>query len=1025
MDQTTTAVFGEPATADGFLPILDDLGIDHQSRPLTDLSTVDLSAHRAVIVLADGYRQAAPAPTTIGHQVAEFVRAGGRAYVEYATGPGLPTAGEPRPSGVERIFVTDKEVAGFEALTLFDEHQSWLLPVTAPENATELLSYGRVAGVYSAVFGPPDESLPALLEIPLGSGSLLFATTALSNFQHGHYRLAARWRQLVRGLLASLHGIDAPPVVRVRTSPREWAASGTPVRILVSSPQPVTSDVPLTEVAPGEWQSAELNLPDGEHVFAVGKENVRIQVSPREQRYRRMLDRCVEWYDRAGMFFDRPDGSAGIAEGFMSEVQPDGEHPFRSVRRGDCYVENAYAFRLYAELSGDKRYRTIGDNLLRLVRDRMQVLDRTAVYGAWETREYWKTLVEMDNLFSDDDGWISAFVLADGIQRADDSAVSQGLRGVESLMRTADAEFGLQVNPWRTPSYLIGHGWDEIPTLPLTDNLDVSAHWQSAPHVAYLFAYAATGDQRYLDIAIRGLDHMAAEFPRMRLETSRTTEYIRFLLPLLGAYHYTGKYRDVIMRIADFLMERRDPESGALAEWDGRNPTSNFAYGLDEQSIVQQNGDPITDQLYTLGFAAWTLPIAHQLTGEPVFDELATGVLDYLSRIQIDDDSPLSGAWMRSFDFANWEYFGSNADIGWGPYCVETGWANATILLGAMIKLTGHTFFPAVEKRPGLPEKVVSEFESIAHPTALPEGPAAAGSQVVASRLLNVVQVFWRGDDDLVRQTYVDQRAGAGPWSQFDEQLVAGNPVAVDNPATGAVEIYARSTENRLVHAYVHAETGRGPWRSLGDVEFVGDPAVVYDVTAAEVEIYVLGVDGHVYHRSALDLRHGYTPWERIRPVTFSAPPAVAYNRTTGRTEIYAIDEAGQLRRTFKINRDHGGWLLAGATLATAVPVHHDGAVRIYGLDTDGHVHCGQFGGSWRSLESPAFVGLRAVETPDGVDVVGRTADGKLHLLRENTWRPVGESAADPVLIFHPGSKVSELYTVIDGRLVLQGVQTL
>lgn len=1014
MDQTT-AVFGEPETTDGFGPILDDLGVRHDRRPLADLSTVDLSAYQVVIVLADGYRQASPAPTALGPEVADFVRAGGRAYVEYATGPGLPAAGEPRPSGVERIFVTDKEVAGFPALTLFDEHQSWLLPVES--TATELLSYGRVAGVYAAVFGPPDESLPALLDIPIGSGSLLYATTALSNFQHGHYRLAARWRQLVRGLLAALHSIDDAPGILVRTSPREWAPSGTPVRLLVTSAQPVTADVPLTEVTPGEWQSDALPLADGEHIFKVGNETARVLVSSREERYRRMLDRCVEWYDHAGMFFDQPDGSAGIAEGFMSEVQPDGNHPFRSHRRGDCYVENAYAFRLYAELSGDKRYQTIGDNLLRLVRDRMQVLDRTAVYGAWETREYWKTLVEMDNLFSDDDGWISAFVLADGIQRADDSAISQGLRGVESLIRTADAEFGLQVNPWRTPSYLIGQGWEKIPRLPLTEDLDVSAHWQSAPHVAYLFAYAATGDQRYLDFVTRGLDHMAAEFPRMRLETSRTTEYIRFLLPLLGAYHYTGKYRDVIMKIADFLVERRDPDSGALAEWDGRNPTSNFAYGLDEQSIVQENGDPITDQLYTLGFAAWTLPIAHQITGEAVFDELATGVLDYLSRIQIDDDSPLSGAWMRSFDFRNWEYFGSNADIGWGPYCVETGWANATILLGGMIQLTGHTFFPAVESRSDLPAKIATEFESILRPTPLPAGPIPSGGQVVASQLLNVVQVFWRGDDDFVRQTYVDQRAGAGPWAQFEEQLVAGNPVAVDNPATGAVEIYARSTQNRLVHTYVHRETGRGPWQPLGDLEFVGDPAVVYDGTAAEVEIYVLGVDGHVYHRSALDLRHGYTPWERIRTVVFRAGPAIAYNRATGRTEIYAVDEAGQLRRTFKINRDHGGWLLAGATLATAVPVYHDGAVHIFGLDAAGHVHSGQFGGSWRAWESPAFVSLRAAESATAIEVVGRTAEGNLYRLRDETWQPVGASATDPVLIFHPGNGVCELYTVTDGRL--------
>lgn len=34
---------------------------------------------------------------------------------------------------------------------------------------------------------------------------------------------------------------------------------------------------------------------------------------------------------------------------------------------------------------------------------------------------------------------------------------------------------------------------------------------------------------------------------------------------------------------------------------------------------------------------------------------------------------------MRAFDLQNWEYFGSNADSGWGPYTVETGWMCALI----------------------------------------------------------------------------------------------------------------------------------------------------------------------------------------------------------------------------------------------------------------------------------------------------------------------------------------------------------
>ena len=1001
--------------------------------------------------LADGYRQPEPQPTKLGREAADnltaFVRAGGRCFVEYATGL-VPTSA-PRPCGFERIYVPQPSaLATLPPLTILDEQQSWLLPVEAPADAAELLSYGRVAGVYHAVYGPSRQSSPALLDIPLGDGRLFFATTAFSNFKHGHYRLTSRWEALVRGLLISLQDnadeiTTSLATATVRTSPRTWAVSGTPTRLLVSAPagKPVTADVPLSEMSPGEWQSEPLELADGEHVFTVcsgegdwqSTTTTRLVVSSRERRYEQMLKRCFDWYQAAGMFYDQPDGSAGIAEGFMSEVRPDGSHPFRTNRRGDCYVENAYAFQLYADYTGDKGYATIAGNLMRLVLDGMQILDRTAVYGSWETREYWNTLVEMDNLFSDDDGWISAMVLENGIRRGHDGTIAQGLRGAETLIRTSHSELGLQPNPWRTPSYLIGQGWEAIARTPLSENLDVSAHWQSTPQTAYLLAYAATSDRRYLDVATRGLDHMVAEFPRMRLETSRTAEYIRFLLPLIAAYHYTKeqRYRNVIMRIGEFLQEHRDPETGALPEWDGRNPSSNAAYGEDEQSIVQENGDTVTDQLYTIGFAAMFLPMAFQVTGEQLFDDLATGVLDYLSRIQIDDDSPLSGAWMRSFDFKHWEYSGSNADIGWGPYCVETGWQNAPILIGAMLKLTGREFFPPMAERQQLSSKVTAEFDTILHPTSIPAEPAAAGAQVVASQLLNTVQIFWRGADDRMSHTYVDGQSGVGPWDRHNTQPVAGNPVAVDNRATGAVEVYARDTSGRLVHTYIHQDTGRGPWRQIGEQVFQGDPALLFDDGANEVEIYVLGDDERIHHTSALDLRNGYTPWETVRPVRFSGSPAIVRNRTTGRAEIYAIDAAGVLRRTYKINRDHVGWRPVTDQKLTGTPaaVYNPRTERIelFALDEHGTVHHGQLDGEWRTLGSFAATGrLRAVDNPatTTITVVARSRDGRLYQWNGDVWTALeGETIGDPAVAYHPGLREVEVYaTTPDGQLARAGL---
>ena len=65
------------------------------------------------------------------------------------------------------------------------------------------------------------------------------------------------------------------------------------------------------------------------------------------------------------------------------------------------------------------------------------------------------------------------------------------------------------------------------------------------------------------------------------------------------------------------------------------------------------------------------------------------GRIRYLTRIQqrSTEHPELDGAWMRAFDYDKWEVWASAADIGWGPWCVETGWMNSWIVS----TLTMHT----------------------------------------------------------------------------------------------------------------------------------------------------------------------------------------------------------------------------------------------------------------------------------------------------------------------------------------------
>jgi len=76
------------------------------------------------------------------------------------------------------------------------------------------------------------------------------------------------------------------------------------------------------------------------------------------------------------------------------------------------------------------------------------------------------------------------------------------------------------------------------------------------------------------------------------------------------------------------------------------------------------------------------------VTGDERIGQIYRRLGDYLSRIQMSDPDPLyDGTWLRAFDYGRWEYFGSSADIGWGPYCVETGWQCAPLIMGLMLEM--------------------------------------------------------------------------------------------------------------------------------------------------------------------------------------------------------------------------------------------------------------------------------------------------------------------------------------------------
>jgi len=213
-----------------------------------------------------------------------------------------------------------------------------------------------------------------------------------------------------------------------------------------------------------------------------------------------------------------------------------------------------------------------------------------------------------------------------------------------------------------------------------------TAHYQGWVWAAFLRAYAMGGDRIFLERARAGLRRLVGAYPdRWNCANgSVSLEESRILLPLAWLVRADDQpeHRAWLTRFVTLFRKRQD-RSGlpaeALARPTSGVPQSNAEYGVAETSLLQRNGDPVADLLYTANFAAIGLHEAAALG----LDEAKTAsdaLADALVRIQVSSQSPqLDGAWFRAFDFHRWEYWASNADVGWGAWAVETGWTQSWI----------------------------------------------------------------------------------------------------------------------------------------------------------------------------------------------------------------------------------------------------------------------------------------------------------------------------------------------------------
>ncbi|MBQ6470787.1 MAG: hypothetical protein IJJ33_02275 [Victivallales bacterium] len=614
--------------------------------PSLEKAVAEADGGEGVLMPAWNYPALAGAPTVSAETLELAAKRNLKLYVEYPDYVGKMTFGEPVQPPFSRAVVTDERFGtALAPLSILATHGAWCRRAAA--QVLPLLEVGRVAGYRHATFGRPDQSLPLLFFHP-GYPNVLVAATSLAHFRHARLAPMEDWRAVLEWLARFLGRRGQVAPWRMRVAPR-YARNG------------------------------------------------KLPADAAEEAFRASLN----WLSRHAL------GEAGngvmMQEGFASGIDGQGRQLHRPQERGDCTGECALPFALDWELRRDPNSRRQCHGLLQRLFTSSELICLQPENPAYGMLNFYAGI---HGYYGDDNcrAALSA-VLATALtgSRQWDYAI---LRCLLSVLRTT-GPLGYRHSRLDWPANFAdqGRNWDFYRDEPTVNR---RAHSQAWMWAAFLVAWRLTGHLPFHGQAVKGIADYIAHFPGEVIWTNGwTQELARMLLPLALLVRYQPSPEN--RRMLDLLWRELEPclmECGAIREKLGPKesgvypaPASNAQYGTTEAPLIQEDGDPCCDLLYTMNFAFPAVCEAAKATGEMKYAKAASRMSDFLTRIQAraDDLPELSGAWLRGFDWELWDYWGSSADNGWGAWCVETGWTNCWIASTLRLRASRRTIGDLVE----------------------------------------------------------------------------------------------------------------------------------------------------------------------------------------------------------------------------------------------------------------------------------------------------------------------------------------
>lgn len=608
-----------------------------------------------VLILADEYPERTTPVTAALFAAAAKKKL--RVYVEYPAALAGLAVGAPREVQWERAVVASEAfVPALAKLRILGLHNVRYVPVEA---AGADIVMARVAGFDSAVYGLPATGVyPILFE----RDGVLVATTKLSQFVTARYAPQEAWAPIWKRILGWLAAPGPAPALK-------WTPA---VRPSYSAAETLPADAEAAAFRRGvaAYGIARLFVhPSWKDVVSrAGKVNDSVAASPK-----------ADW--------PQGDGKDGVLEGFSSSIFPDGSQPVRWTLRNDCIGETSFPLALWSVADGRSEAARIASNL----NDHIYIYSGLAKGPRGDPNNPAYGLV----------GW--SYPGSEGVYYGDDNARSMlgtiGTAGVLKSDRWDESVLRCLLANLRTTGKL-GFRGNRIDQKPLEQNgwryyrnrknVNYAPHYEAHLWACYLWAYHKTGHKPFLDLSRNAIRMTMEAYPdKWRWTNGIQQERARMLLALawLVRVEDTPEHREWLRKMASEMLRFQDA-SGAIREELGPAgkgsygpPKSNEEYGKKEATLMQQNGDPLADMLYTSNFAFIGLHEAAAATGEPLYVDASKKMAEFFCRIQVRSEAhpELDGWWYRAFEFKRWEYWASNADAGWGVWSTESGWTQSWI----------------------------------------------------------------------------------------------------------------------------------------------------------------------------------------------------------------------------------------------------------------------------------------------------------------------------------------------------------